>query len=416
MSGTVKEANLRTRTARVRLRRGREPSWHTLLPGRAHLGWQRWPGPAAGRWVLRQYVEGRYRTTPLGPADDIEGSGLSFERAEAGARAILDAPVAAAARLTVRQAMQDYIEQMGDDGRPTRDLVSRTQAWILPTLGDLVVSDLTTERLRRWRTMMAKMPAMKRTRSGEQQAYKAEPITEEAIRRRRASANRVLTMLKAALNRAFKNGRVTSDLAWRRVEPFRAVEEARVRYLSVAEAKRLINAADPDFRPLVEAALQTGCRYGELVALQVADFNPDAGTVHIRKSKSGKARHVVLTDEGSQFFRRLCAGRLGGDTLFLRADGGPWKEAQQQRPMLDACERAKIKPPIGIHQLRHTWASLAVMAGVPLVVVARNLGHVDTRMVEKFYGHLEDTYIAAAIRAGAPRFGTTDTKGIVPIR
>ena len=194
------------------------------------------------------------------------------------------------------------------------------------------------------------------------------------------------------------------------------MEEARARYLSVAEAQRLINSADIDFRPLVEAALQTGCRYGELTALQVADYNPDAGTIHIRRSKSGKARHVILTDEGSELFRRLCAGRLGSDTIFLRVDGGAWKASQQARPMLDACMRGKISPPVGIHQLRHTYASLSVMGGVPLVVVARNLGHVDTRMVEKFYGHLEDTYLANAIRAGAPRFNMPETKKIVTIR
>src|SRR5205823_13765885 len=54
-----------------------------------------------------------------------------------------------------------------------------------------------------------------------------------------------------------------------------------------------------------------------------------------------------------------------------------------------------------------SWASLAVMAGVPLLVVAKNLGHADTRMVEKHYGHLAPSYIADAIRAGAPRFGDT---------
>jgi hypothetical protein len=45
------------------------------------------------------------------------------------------------------------------------------------------------------------------------------------------------------------------------------------------------------------------------------------------------------------------------------------------------------------------------MGGVPLMVVARNLGHSDTRMVEKHYGHLAPSYIADAIRAGGPRFG-----------
>ncbi len=49
---------------------------------------------------------------------------------------------------------------------------------------------------------------------------------------------------------------------------------ARIRYLTVAEAQRLINASDPEFRPLVRAALETGCRYSELTRLEVQDFNP----------------------------------------------------------------------------------------------------------------------------------------------
>ena len=44
-------------------------------------------------------------------------------------------------------------------------------------------------------------------------------------------------------------------------------------------------------------------------ALEVADFNPDAGTVTVRKSKTGKARHIVLTSEGAEFFSHHCAGR-----------------------------------------------------------------------------------------------------------
>ena len=74
--------------------------------------------------------------------------------------------------------------------------------------------------------------------------------------------------------------------------------------------------------------------------------------------------------------------------------------------MREACRGAKIVPAVGFHQLRHTWASLAVMKEMPLMVVARNLGHVDTRMVEKHYGHLAPSYVADAIRAAAPRFGT----------
>ena len=74
-----------------------------------------------------------------------------------------------------------------------------------------------------------------------------------------------------------------------------------------------------------------------------------------------------------------------------------------------ACESAKIKPSIGFHGLRHTWASHAVMNGVPLMVVARNLGHASVKMVEQHYGHLSESYIRDAILAAAPRFGVSST-------
>jgi hypothetical protein len=45
------------------------------------------------------------------------------------------------------------------------------------------------------------------------------------------------------------------------------------------------------------------------------------------------------------------------------------------------------------------------MAGAPLLVVAKNLGHSDTRMVEKHYGHLSSDYVTSEIRRAAPRFG-----------
>jgi integrase len=195
--------------------------------------------------------------------------------------------------------------------------------------------------------------------------------------------------------------------------------------LTIAEAQRLINSSDPEFRPLVEAALQTGCRYGELTRLQVHDYNPDAGTLAIRQSKSGKPRHVVLTEEGAELFAQLTAGRSGHLLIFRnesriqrRASGvdtGEWRPSEQGRPMTDACKRANVTPPVSFHTLRHTWASLAVMALVPPLVVARNLGHADTRMVEKHYGHLAPSYVADAIRAGAPRFGRIRPSNVVAI-
>ncbi len=52
------------------------------------------------------------------------------------------------------------------------------------------------------------------------------------------------------------------------------------------------------------------------------------------------------------------------------------------------------------------------MNGVPLLVIAKNLGHSDTRMVEKHYGHLAESYNTEVIRAGAPRYGVVPDKSV----
>jgi integrase len=421
MAGKVKPANLTSPTARSRLKRGRQPHWHSITPGKVHLGWQCFKGDKAGRWVLRRYIgDNKYRSSTLGRADDAAAADgvnvLSFEQADAAARATVNSPQAKVHRLTVRQAMERYIDYKHAGGQSVGDVTQRSAVHILPSLGDLVVEELTAEVLRRWLGDMAAAPAQRRPRAGQPQ-YQPPPATEEDVRRRRATANRVLTMLKAALNHAFDEGHVVNRDAWgRKLKPFRDVEVARVRYLTIAEAQRLLNASDVDFRPLVRAALETGCRYGELTRLEVQDFNPDAGTVAIRKSKSGKPRHVVLTEQGADFFKQHCAGRAGSELMLRHADGSPWKKSQQSSPMRGACAHARITPAVGFHQLRHTWASHAVMAGVPLMVVARNLGHVDTGRVEKHYGHLSESYVTEAIRAGAPRYGSEPVKAVVPLR
>jgi integrase len=93
-------------------------------------------------------------------------------------------------------------------------------------------------------------------------------------------------------------------------------------YLTIGEAQRLINASAVDFRLLVRAALATGARYGELASLRVSDFNPDSGTLHVRTSKSGKGRHIVLADEGMALFTAQAAGRPANAFLLPKDSGG----------------------------------------------------------------------------------------------
>jgi integrase len=342
-------------------------------------------------------------------ADDFQDAGdgiLTF--AEAQARAHIHRPKEDGAERgapTVATAIENYIAWLKVHRASASDAERRAAKLILPSLGKFKVADLTTSRLNKWRDALADAPPLVRTKNGESQNYGVAPASPEAHRARRASANRVVTILKAALNKAFNDGQVNDDVEWRRLKPFGKVDAARPGYLTVEEAQRLINAADDasGFRAIVVAALQTGARYGELCALKVRDFQH--GKIHVATSKSGKPRDIILTDEGISFFENLTVGRKSSERLFVRPDGGPWLASMQARPMREACERAGINPAIGIHALRHTWASLSVMGGMPLMVVARNLGHASTVMVEKHYGHLSASFIDEAVRAGAPKFG-----------
>jgi integrase len=263
---------------------------------------------------------------------------------------------------------------------------------------------------------LAEKPARARTKRGKKQNHRKADKSPDGIRRRRATANRILTVLKAALNHAWKAGHVTSDDAWRWVKPFKSVETARVRYLSEAECVRLVNACEPAFRNLVRRAMMTGCRYSELASMQTSDFNADAGVVTVRENKAGKPRHVVLTDEGQGLFAGFTAGKLRSDPIFTRADGGVLGKSHQLRPMLEASRRAKIKPEISFHVLRHTHGSALAMKGVPLGVIAGQLGHADTRMTEKHYAHLAPSYVAETIRAHFPTLGIAEESAVAPLR
>ena len=271
--------------------------------------------------------------------------------------------------------------------------------------------------MRDWHHAIADKPRQARGKRGEpSKNAKLRTAGRDAIRKRRATANRVLTVLKAALNHAWREGTVPTDEAWRRVSPFKGVDSPVIQYLSEDEVRRLVNACAADFRDLVRGALLTGCRYGELIGLRASDYNADAGTVTVRESKAGKVRHVVLTDEGRGVFAALKAGRAHDAPLFLRTDGKPWGASHQQRPLAEACARARISPAVSFHILRHSHGSALAMAGVPMGVIAAQLGHADTRMTEKHYAHLAPSYVADTIRAHFPTLGIGEDSGVVPLR
>ncbi len=309
---------------------------------------------------------------------------------------------------TVRDAVEHYLLDYTARGGKARKYVETTfEAHILPKLGNRKIAELTTATIRSWHRNLATAPARLRTSAAATvRRFRTLAADDaEAHRARRATANGILTLLKAALNLAYRDGKTAVDDPWRRVAPFQKVQAARIRYLSDAEAARLVKACEPDLRRLVAGALLTGCRYQELARLHPGDIDLYARVLTIRASKSGGARTVVLTDEGIEFFRQEMAGKQCRDALLPRADGAPWGKSHQFRPLRAACDRARIAPAVSFHILRHTYASRLAMKGVPMHVIGAQLGHSSVKITEKHYAHLSPGYVADTIRAAFGSLG-----------
>ena len=429
MARAVRNTKIDTRSARLKLLARREPYWSVISTGCA-VGYRR--GAKGGTWIARfRHDDGKQQYESLGAADDARDAdgltALSFQQAQEKARDWFKRTAREAAGemaprespYTVADALTDYFAaQVRKGAKSPSKAISASNSRIVPELGEVQVAKLTATRLRRWHEDVAAKPKLVRTKAGstERQTKALDANDPDVVRARRATANRLLTIVKAALNLAFRDGLAVADEAWRKVKPFREVDDPVVRYLTAAECKRFVNASTPDFRNLVRGALLTGCRYGELCRLAANDVNLDVGTLAVRISKAGKVRHVTLTEEAQAFFANLGAAKSGRDLLFTRENGEPWKASQQARPAEEASKHAKIDPPVTFHTLRHTHASMLAMAGAPMGVIAAQLGHADTRVTERHYAHLAPSYVADTIRAHLPSLGITDTANVRPMK
>jgi integrase len=407
---------LDNRTSRLKLRVRLEPYWRLVSEG-CHVGYYR--GARAGKWVARYRCPGSgrgYTKHTLGEADDVRDADgesiLNFEQADAVARQWFDEIAKAGGKRsakTVSDALDIYMTNF--TGKSVAKTKARIEAVIRPALGHLKLSALTRQALGDWHKARGKSPAMLRTKKGAAERNERPAITDDAIRSRRATANRDLTVLKAALNRFADDHPGLPVRAWQDIKPFKGADIAKLRYLSDDEARRVVNACKPEFRPMVQAALLTGGRYGELASIQMSDVDLKSRTVWLRDTKGGVPRPVYLEEEGVRLFARAVAGKASDSYVFLRPDGQRWGASQQARYMEGACANGKVTRAT-FRDLRRTFGARLAMKGKPMSVIARAMGHKDERITARHYAHLSPSYVSTEIREGVAGLGIVapDTK------
>lgn len=408
MARSTRDTKLETRTARLKLPAGKY-HWRGISKGLA-IGY--WRGAKGGSWIVRRGLpDGRYETETLGKADDHQDADgvlvLDYFQAQEKARAeVKDATEKKAqrkTRYTVADAVDDYLEWYQAHRKAYAATKATSDAFIIPAFGSRTVASLEPKEIGDWHKSLMNAPPRRRGKIG---VLSGDP---DAIRRRKASANRILTVLKAALNHAWHYRKVDSDSGWRAVKPFEDVDDARKVKLTVDQCQRLINAAQGGFRNYVRAALYTGARPGkELEILRVRDFDADNGIIRIPDSKTG-ARTVYLNNEGVAFFTQLTAGRDPDAYLLTKDDGGPWRKNHYTRPMKAAVAAARLPKGTVAYSLRHTFITLAINNGMNLNMLADSTG-TSVRMIQKHYFDADHKARKEAFNSNLPSFGLEPTK------
>ncbi len=179
------------------------------------------------------------------------------------------------------------------------------------------------------------------------------------------------------------------------------------RYLNAAETARLKQAVDdspnPMLKYIVALLLLTGCRKRELLDAKWEEVNIDRKVWRIPTSKTGQPRHVPLSDDAIAVLSQI--PRIA-DCGYLVPNPKTRLPFQSIFHSWDTARRAASLADVRIHDLRHSAASNLVNSGQSLYVVAKVLGHSQTRTTER-YAHLDAAVLLNAVNAASQVTGTT---------
>ncbi len=212
-----------------------------------------------------------------------------------------------------------------------------------------------------------------------------------------SSVNRMTVLLKYIVNCSMRWGFRARDSSWTEGIGELKNVRARERFLTQAEAARLIQVLsaekDRHAASLIQLLLLTGARKSELLFSQWTHIDWNFRTLIVPLSKSGSSRHIYLGHE---------ALKLLGDVRSIAGDQFVFSRQGSDRPITNLTTRwDRIRREAGLqdvrlHDLRHSFASFLVAQGRSLFEVQKLLGHANSKTTMK-YAHLDNRHLVAAV-------------------
>jgi integrase len=373
--------NIKSATGRKALEPRREPYWERLSKG-VYVGY-RVQSAGVGTWIARMRDDaGKQKYRALGTCTDFDSAAREANNwvaiVEQGVE-VFDA--------TVADACNAYLGWIKlHRASTTAKLVESCFTRFVhgKSIGHLPLAKLQTRHVRTWLNDQVDIDD-----------------DDDEVRRSKATANRQLDCLKAALNMALRDRLVSTDAGWATVTRFENVSRRRERFLTIDERSALLKHCDNDMRDLCTGLLLTGARPGELAKCDLQDFDPVAGTLTV-DGKTGR-RTVALSSAAVAHFKKVSKDRIGKQPLLIRElppmpDGGEtvegfkppdprWNKENWKKRFNRAVKDAGLPADVVPYSLRHAAISEFVASGMDSYVVATITG-TSVEMIQKHYGHL----------------------------
>ena len=271
--------------------------------------------------------------------------------------------------LTFGEFAPIYLAYSRQTKRSHRDDASKLKCWLLPAFAHLKLPDL------RRRHIEAYLTELRKTHSP-------------------ASVNRHLTLLSAMGRRAMALEYVERN--WCAGIERLKEDNRRQCALTAQQAGRLLLALEADRNKVAASAiallLLTGVRLREGIHAKVEEIQLDRRLWHLPRGKTG-SRYVLLNDAAIDLLARQPSLQQGGWLFPGRVPGKPLGDVRSTfaRALL-----AAGLPPMRLHDLRHSFASLAVSAGRSLYDVQALLGHASPSMTTRYAHHDGSSLLAAS--------------------
>jgi site-specific recombinase XerD len=208
--------------------------------------------------------------------------------------------------------------------------------------------------------------------------------TDEGIKP--ASINREISCLKHMYHKANEEWGMTTHNPAAKIKHLKENNE-RIRYLSDEEREKLLKACAEGpwyLLPIVQIAINTGMRRGEILNLKWKDIDNQNGFIRVQTSKSGLPRDIPINSLLKSLFNSITQDE---ENIFpIKEFVHSWETAKRTAGIDD----------LRFHDLRHEFASQLVMSGADLRTTQELLGHSNLRMTQR-YTHLSENHKKEAV-------------------